>query len=67
MLTNESEDTLGESEDAGVQQEAEAVGSVFESEHMEHSQQEACLRDGTQTGACWVLISDRLERHWLHT
>jgi len=67
VLTNESENTLGEGESAGVQQKAQAVGSMFESEHMEHGEQEACLGDGTQTGACWVLISDGLQRHWLHT
>lgn len=67
MLTDKSENALGECEDAGVKKQAEAVGSMFESEHVKHGHQEACLRDGTQTGASWVLISDGLQWNWLHT
>lgn len=38
VLTDESENALGEGEDARVQQKTEAVGSMFESEHVKHGQ-----------------------------
>lgn len=43
-LTDEAKHTLRESEGSRVKQQAEAVGAVFQSQHVQHGQEEACLR-----------------------
>lgn len=66
-LTDEAEHTLRESQGSRVEQEAEAVGSVFQSQHVQHGQEEPRLRNRAQTGACWVLVRDSLQRNRLHS
>lgn len=66
-LTDETERALCESQSSRVEQQAEAVGSVFESQHVQHGQEEARLRNRAQAGACRVLVRDGLQRNRLNS
>lgn len=67
IFTYESKYTLCECQYARIKQEAEAVGPMFQRQHVYHGQKEACLRNSTKTWARWVFIGDCLQRNRLYT
>lgn len=67
IFTYESKYTLCECQYARIEQEAEAVGPMFQRQHVYHGQKEACLRNSTKTWTRWVFICDCLQRNRLYT
>lgn len=67
ILTDESQDALREGQDARVEQETEAVGSVLQRQHVNHGEEKAGLRNGSETWSRWILIGDGLQGDGLHT
>lgn len=66
-FTDQAKYTLGECQYARIEQKAEAVGPMFQRQHVYHGEKKACLWNGTKTWACWVFIGDCLQRDRLYT
>lgn len=59
-LTDEPQDALSEGQGARVEQQAEAVGTMLEGQHVQHGQEEASLWNGAKAWSRRAVVGDGL-------